>query len=628
MMADAPGGLPLPDEAGQDTRAKRLSIQLVDAAAGAQKTRSLIAYLADKHVAGETLHMMVASPTTKLAGQTARGLVEAGVPQHAVKIITHETSKKTVRMQLQAVLQKTRPDDSMVILCTHAAMQLDRPNLTEQVDDPRDLEAAKREGRKPKQTERVIWDPKEWDLTWDEAPEILAFENTPVPSLQWTWGAFVEAVPDKEFDRVVELKPRRDWDDRQYERSEAPFGTNRDGEAYMPVDMLQFWSRNKPHDCMIAPVSKLLGAIAAPHKRVLVSKEQWLDLTENRFGTKDADGYMYGTLDSLVVTDPQHFGDFRSQTILGARLMDTMAVVLWDRLWGFDSLPHPIAAGLPKDHSTKRLTVHYVFESPVSRTWLMQRDTEGRTLFQAACLGIAKHLQSLKKGKAGDSEKPWWNAPLPGVDKDHGVAADFFAPLAHQHKVDDWLPRDHRLPGKVHGRNDWLAVHRMVLVNVLKFSPPQYDLLLRIGLTDLQIERAFAYNENYQSAMRTNLRVADGVTFPAVLFGKQHKVTGEGNVGLWVLDKVAAEDLLRSFPNAPESALRQIPKAFVPEAAPPKANSGEERPEGWETWTERQKSAWRSKQYRARMRSGTAQQSDKRERRNSRNAEADATTEE
>lgn len=146
---------------------------------------------------------------------------------------------------------------------------------------------------------------------------------------------------------------------------------------------------------------------------------------------------------------------------------------------------------------------------------------------------------------------------------------------------------------------------------MLRFTPAQNILLQRIGLTEEEVDKAFQFNENYQSAMRSNIRVKDDETVPFVnAAGKPDRANGEGEVPVYVIDKPSAEDLISDFPNAPP--ISQLPPRLIPEAQPKQQSDA--RPDGYENWSESEKGKWRAKQYRARDRASRSRHAEARER--------------
>jgi hypothetical protein len=390
----------------------RLRVGKVPNPAGTGKTRGMAEWFAVQYRAGQdVLHEIVAAPTKELMAEQANALIEHGIPARCIKMIHSTTGKKTVRVQMTEYLRKMPPDENAILLLTHAGLQLERPNLTVDIPDPRDKEAAQRENRVQKMVTVPVWVPGEWNVWWDEAPEILSFGQMYAPRQHRFWSQLME--PERYGPGLLRLRPA----------VEFPYERTRGEDDYYPEDALKSIARNKPFDQHEEPVKKLCGDVANKNKLVLIMPEQWDNLLD-RQAFRNKETYLHGVLDVMTVTHPAAFGDYKSVIMLGARIDNTMAVVLWDKLFGIDISEHPLGAKLERVHTTKRLAVHYVFEERATRTFLGLVGEAGQPLFSEAALAIARYMNTRKAGL------PVWNAPQPGADKEHGVKNDFFASIA------------------------------------------------------------------------------------------------------------------------------------------------------------------------------------------------------
>jgi hypothetical protein len=133
-----------------------------------------------------------------------------------------------------------------------------------------------------------------------------------------------------------------------------------------------------------------------------------------------------------------------------------------------------------------------------------------------------------------------------------------------------------RLSGRTHGLNHevYQQTYNVALLSVVGFTPAQYELLHRLGLTDQEIDKAMMMDAAYQDALRCNLRV----------------MASRAPIHITVLDKRIAEDLATMFQNV---RVQRYPQTAVPATrrkGPGRPASG--RPQ--------QTSTERSRAYRAR----------------------------
>jgi hypothetical protein len=413
-------------------RDEHLTIRTISRPAGSGKSYQMMKWMAQQ----DELHHIIASPSLLLIREHEAALIEAGVPQERIKVITSNTGKKTVRVQLRDFFRKIPPTEPMVLLCTHAAMIMERPNETELI------ETKKGSGE---WVESFVWAPEDWRLWWDEAPDVLVFGQQHCPYQHRIWTPFVHATRLRSG--LMQLEPA----------NSLPDGF--DTERWEAVDFLKRIARNHPLEDAFTAISTLCSAIANENKLVLVREDAWLDLTAPGPRKK----VMEGVLDTMIITHPANYGDFNEVVMLGARLENTMAMTLWQQMFGIKMEEHPIAKLIPATHKTKRLTVHYVFEERASRTFLEKTNEHGDTMFAEMAVAIAKDLVK-------HDEQALWNAPVAGDDRRYGVKNDFFAPLGKKYGVKrrsgKGMPfsKDTRLPGRTQGLNAYLDRHHVALL--------------------------------------------------------------------------------------------------------------------------------------------------------------------
>ncbi|HEY0425368.1 MAG TPA: hypothetical protein VGC82_18765, partial [Rhodopila sp.] len=286
-------------------------------------------------------------------------------------------------------------------------------------------------------------------------------------------------------------------------------------------------------------------AIGNPRKLVLVPDEQWRDL-EN--GPRDQ--VWRGQLDMMAITLPEMYGRFRSFAMLGARIDQSMAHVVWQKIANPRYHAHPLQRALRQSHSPeqgRRLSIRYMFEQRASREMLTTQTADGSTMWQAMCETVVAYFARLSS--AGEEAGQFiWSAPRDRQGSVHGVK-DTFWNVPHG-KPGAYRPFDPhlRLSGKSHGSNKFRDVHGAALLSIVNFTPMQYQMLHAIGLSDDEIFKAHSYALVYQDALRTSLR-DPARTEP---------------VHIIVPDRPAAEDLASLFA---ECTLERLPDDLIPQCA-------------------------------------------------------------
>jgi hypothetical protein len=558
-------------------RTEVLPIGIVSRPAGSGKSYQMMRWMAEQAEKGTLhhIHHIIACPSLDLIREHEQALIAAGMPTSRIKVITHKTGKRTIRVQMANFFRKVARTEPMVLLCSHTAMTIERPAEVDTVVHPDDAELPPDRPRRYIQAK--VWDPNDWSLWWDEAPDVLVFGQQHCPHQHGIWTVFVRAI--RLGNGLLRLEPALDLPDS--------FRT----EDWTPEDFLKRIARNRPLEDAFVPISDLCGAIINPNKLVLVSEDAWYDL--NMGGLKKK---LNGVLDTMIITHPAAYGDYREVVMLGARLEDTMAMVLWQHLFHVALEPHPLADRIEPTHTTKRLAVHYVYEDRADRTFLSKENGDGDSMFAEMAVAIAHEL-------VNRDEQALWNAPQPGIDKQHGVKSDFFAPLGRKYGVKPragkGMPyhKDTRLPGRTQGLNSYLDRHVIALLSVLRYTPEQHKMLSMLGLTPEQIDRAFQFNNNYQDALRGNIRIKDGAEVVMVsTSGRTKKVRGEGICHVYLPDRPSALDFAASFP-ALEGRVHRVKRP--PSAAPIKRGGDRREDPAYLAMSAAERSKLRSREIRA-----------------------------
>ena len=241
-----------------------LPIGIVPNPAGAGKSLAMFAWMRDQSDAG-TLHHIIACPSEELIKDHHKGLLAAGIPQHALRVITSDTSKRTIRVQLRTFFtQMERAPTDPINPALHPR---------------RDAEGAPRRAAHVELdtgewVETRIWDPDTWSVWWDEAPEMVHFEHKAMADNHEIFSRFVHAT--RLPNGLMQLEPAKTLPKSFSAATTAS-----------PEDFLRRIARNINGDGFNAYCQTLCEAIANPNRLVLVQEEQWEDLVAPR---RDGEG--------------------------------------------------------------------------------------------------------------------------------------------------------------------------------------------------------------------------------------------------------------------------------------------------------------------------------------------------
>ncbi len=455
---------------------------------------------------GRPQRIILASISIDLLTETAKALAEFGARNVTLIHSRVGEAAQTVRQKLGAYFANLAAGQDAILLCTHAAAV----TLTVEWSV-----AAKRGG-----PERVIFRQRDWDLTIDEAPDIITFLERRWPETHSVITRHV--TPNPYRGDLLRLTPKDQVSERRLHMLAQGGRPNRD-DGY-------------------ASFTEPAAAIADPTRIVLVNRTQWLDLiatTQDGHYTRSAEKLFLGELDLAVVLRPELFQHYRSAAMMGARLDRTMAHVLWSKLSNVEFRPHPLQARLVPRHTAvqgQRLRIHYVFGERVTRQDLSRKAKDGKTMFRSMCDAVAEFFAGA----------PFiWTAPLARPGSQHGVDNDFFTPSKAQPQA--FAPAL-RLPGRTHGLNKFRKYDNAALLSVVNCTPHQYGMLGAMGLSDAEIDRAFGFNIVYQDALRCSLRDRDA----------------RSPVTIVVPDRATAEDLAEDFPGC---RVETLPDHLVPALA-------------------------------------------------------------
>jgi hypothetical protein len=265
--------------------------------------------------------------------------------------------------------------------------------------------------------------------------------------------------------------------------------------------------------------------------------------------------------------------------MMGARCTTHLTALIWRKIWGVE-FREVIGLDVPRMHTRQqadRLTIRWIFEERATRAFPNRKAVNGGSLFLGACCAVARYY-------AG--REYLWSAPQPGDDKEYGVADNFWRRLELE-PVDAFDP-NLRLPGRTHGlnRERFLQTCNVALLQVINLTPQQYELLHQLGLTNEEIDKAFAFDVAYQDFTRCNIRISDSAL----------------DVDVTVLDQRTALELAESFPGC---RVLRYPDDLIPSGRP-HTNTRGPTPSG-----NAMTSTQRSRAYRARQAALRAQRQER-----------------
>ena len=438
-----------------------------------------------------SMRLIYAAPTIDLLDQTNSVLTMNGL---APIILHSKNTKGGVGPALDRFYDKLALSQEALVMISHAAL-FERP---------------------------LPPDPERWDLVIDEVPDALQFLAIDAQVTHVHLTNRIEAVPLA--GDLYQLVPN-------------------EIAVMNPLAWIARVAMNRPFDGGLVHLQELARALLYG-RTCLVRRDQWDELLTDwaARGSRPVHG---GHLDVLTIVPPAWFQLYRTVTVMGARVMSHLTTLLWQRQFHVEFKPHPTIT-LPQRHSvaqSRRTTIHYVYEESVTRAFMSRKSESGETMFIATCRTVAAFHMNLRYRTF------LWSAPRPGEDKEHGVEDLFWSRLPSSGTVWQVRPFDPalRLPGRTHGLNKeiFLRTRNVALLSVIGFTPPQLEMLHRLGLTDEEIDRALLCDVAYQDALRCALRLA----------AERHAIH------ITVLDKRIAEDIATMFQ---EVRVEKYPDRVIP----------------------------------------------------------------
>jgi hypothetical protein len=485
-----------------DPLPRTLIILVILGVAGSGKTRGWCEATAQRYaphpgilVPGDALHVIFACPTIALLEQTWSMLAAGGLTAPVVHMVHSQNTKGGVGPALDKLYPTIPPGQDTVMMMTHAAL-FERP---------------------------LPPIPSDWDLVIDEVPDTVQFISIEGQETHYHLTRHVDVVPLPDGD-LYQLVPKTD-------------------DPFYRMGWIARIAVNRPFDGGLVHYQGLARALLYG-RTVIVRRDQWDELTAEwaqrmvRGRTQHA-----GHLDVLTLVPPHWFRQYRSVTMMGARALTHLTTLIWQKQWHVRFEPDR-RFNLPLKHGarqSKRTTIHYIYDEPVTRAFLARKAANGETMFMATCEAVARFHARLRY-------KPFlWSAPLPGEDKEYGVSNTFWLERSNGPRIRAFDPLL-RLPGRTQGLNHeiYQQTYNVALLSIVGFTPQQYELLHRLNLTDEEIDKAMMLDVAYQDALRCNLRV----------------MQSRAPIHITVLDRRIAEDLATMFENV---RIMRYPEVAVPE---------------------------------------------------------------
>lgn len=352
-----------------------------------------------------------------------------------------------------------------------------------------------------------------------------AFERVPYWANAHEWNVIVDEViqADRSFD--FNLPNTHDL----VTRAIGTVGHDFRYARVVPSDLeyLEALARNRGGDEVYDRFSGFAATLLSAHWDTFVGDSAYHALVTGHHEGR-------GKLLAFASLNPSIFAPFRSATVMGACLAESMMYQLW-RERGVDFQPHrAIEAGLqfsahPNDHL---LTILYCFDEPWSKS---QRDQ-----IVDADAGKVRLLDAL----------------VPEIAKE--FAGQPFVWLGNKDLPDSFLSNQGiRLPNTPHGLNRYRHINNCVVLSALNPVPGHFKFLSTRGIDASAVRDAHYHQAIYQAVMRTSLRD------PASVVPKK----------LIVMDKPAAEWLLQVFPRAAVGRLGSAVQPVVRRAGRPRKHA-------------------------------------------------------
>jgi hypothetical protein len=232
---------------------------------------------------------------------------------------------------------------------------------------------------------------------------------------------------------------------------------------------------------------------------------------------------------------PQSFAQYKSVTIMGSMITESVLYKLWSKQVEFQQHDAISAKLSAQTHANGNLlTIKYMFENDWSKTF---RDSkhDGQSIQTAVKAKIEELMDHQRY--------------IYATNNDDKIGLDFGI----------------RVPNVCHGLNKYVEVHNAVFMSALNSKYADFGFMKANDVSPDELKRAQSHQTMYQTIMRTSLRVA-GDTDPKTVI---------------VMDKKSADYLQRYFPGCTVEAIGM--------AEPGKKKAGRPKTGNAMTSTERQR---------------------------------------
>lgn len=425
-----------------------MKIYTVDALAGSGKTRKAINYSLAQAALGVKIALV--QPSTVLIDQTRENLEKRNTNHVQIRKLHSECVSGQVKDKIQDHLRAAAPGVGEILLITHQSF-LSLP----------------------------YWhNAKDWMIIIDEIPQCLASWSAKLPVNHSTFTSHVVLHASENNYAFLSIKQGSEAEVQRM--AECKYSDDQD-KLYQDVcDKLHNYNTWDTY----------------------AQVDSW-----NKVVNGAEMGQQSLTIYSLL--RPQSFAQYKSVTIMGAMMTESVLYKLWSEHVEFQKHVAISAKLSGQTHANGHLlTVKYMFENDWSKTF-RDSNIDGQSIQGA----VKTKVEELMDGQRY----------IYATNNDDKTGLDFGT----------------RVPNVCHGLNKYVKVHNAVFMSALNNKYADFGFMKANDVSPDELTRAQSHQTMYQTIMRTILRVADDTNPKTVL----------------VMDKRSADYLQRYFPGCSVEAI-------------------------------------------------------------------------
>jgi hypothetical protein len=423
-------------------------IYTVDALAGSGKTKEAINYSLTQAALGVKIALV--QPSTVLIDQTRENLEKHNTNRVQIRKLHSDCVSGQVKDKIQDHLRAAAPGVGEILLITHQSF-LSLP----------------------------YWhNAKDWMIIIDEIPQCQSSWSAKLPVNHSTFTSHV--VLHTPEDNYALLSTRHGSETEIQRMAECRFNDDQD-KIYQ--DVCDRLNNDTTWD-------------------TYAQVDSW-----NKIVNGDEMGQQSLTTYSLL--RPQAFEKYKSVTIMGAMITESVLYKLWSKQVEFanhDAISAKLSAQLHENGHL--LTIKYMFENDWSKTF---RDSKHDGQYIQAA--VKAKIEELMDGQRY----------IYATNNDDKTGLDFGM----------------RVPNVCHGLNKYLKVHNAVFMSALNNKYADFGFMKVNNVSPEELKQAQSHQVMYQTVMRTSLRVSTDPTPKTVI----------------VMDKKSADYLQRYFPSCTVEAI-------------------------------------------------------------------------